>query len=181
MTAIPDPYSNPDPWGRVLCSGTTMPGILTAIQLPGRAYEWAVQNGYGSTKVAIYRAPNLLESVKITHYITPGQFELVQGFMNLLIPGFPERYKQKPKAFSWTHPALQWLGLNRASLKSYDAPTQISAGDPSYLYTIELIEWSPKLTVPTGPPEPAKINGPPAPKDALEATFLQAVAAFKAL
>jgi hypothetical protein len=187
MSIIANPYTNPESWGAFLVGGSPMPGLLTAMGLPDRQYEYAVQNGFGvGGKVVIYRTTGILESIELTHYIRPndvagngGDWDLWESWMRTMVPGWPTRYKSKPKAYPVTHPATQSLGLARAILKSYGAPFQAIPNDPSYFYKIVFIEWSPQQRIPTGPPEPAKVNGPPVPTDALTSAVLAALAEFK--
>ena len=186
MSVIVNPYLDPGPWGVFLVGGSPMPGLLQALGLPDRQYEYAVQNGFGvGGKVVIYRTTGILESIETTHYIQPpnadgigGDWDLWETFMRTMVPGWPAKYKTKPKAYPVTHPASQSLGLARAILKAYGAPFQRTPNDPAWFYKITYIEHSPQQRIETGPPEPAKLNGPPVPKDALEAAVLNAVTEF---
>lgn len=186
--SIANPYTNPEAFGAVYVGGSRMPGILTTVTLPARQWEFNVQSGIGQTKSTIYKSLGLLETIELVHYIEPnrngarGDYEVLRDeFLPLLIPGWPNKLNVRPKAFPLTHPWLQWLGLRRAHLTAIHAPEMMAVGDPSYTYKMVFQEDAPKLVIPTGPPEPAKINGPPAPKDALEAAVASALAQFKAL
>jgi hypothetical protein len=160
--------------------------VLTAIGLPERLYEFAVQAGYGQSKVTIYRMLGLLEAIDVTHFLrapkTPDEkddFEILRDdFMPFLIPGWPNKLTGKPRAFPFVHPDAQWLGLKRAHLIGFEHPKQMTPGDPSRWYKMRFQEDQPQQKIPAGKPEPAKINGPPKPKDAMEATVLKAVEAF---
>lgn len=187
--SIANPLKNPDAYGYVTVGGSRMPGILTAIGVPERAYEFAVQNGYGQTQVTIYRAIKLIDGIELVHFLrspkTPDEkddFEILRDdFMPFLIPGWPNNIIKKPRAFPLVHPELQWVGLKRAHLVGFEAPKPMTPGDPSRWYKLRFQEDLPQKIIPVGPPEPAKINGPPAPKDAIEASFLKAVEDFKGL
>lgn len=175
MISIPDPYENPDPWGKLLCSGIQVPGILTAVGVPDQTYEWAEQNGFGATKVLVYRAANLIKGAAFTHFIPRGTWNDVLQFMGIIRPGFPRGKTKKPSAFSWTHPALQWVGAERMVVQAYGPPTQLIPNDRAWWYTIKIDEYVPKQTVKTGEPEPAKPNGTPQPKDAFEQAIATAL------
>lgn len=187
--SIPNPLKNPDAYGYVTVGGSRLPGILTAIGLPERKYEFAVQQGYGQSKVTIYRSLGLLESIEVTHFLrassTPDardDFDILRDdFMPFLIPGWPNKLTGKPRAFPFVHPDAQWLGLKRAHLIAFEHPKQMTPGDPSRWYKMVFQEDQPQQRIPVGPPEPAKINGPPQPKDQFEATLLKALSDFKEL
>lgn len=171
MISIADPYENPDAWGQLLCSGIAVPGILTAVGVPDQTYELVEQNGIGTTKVLVYRAANLIKGAVFTHFIPRGTWNDVLKFMNIIRPGFPKGKTKKPGAFIWSHPALQWVGVERAMVQAYGPPTQSIPGDRAWWYSLKIDEYVPKQTVKTGEPEPAKTNGAPAPKDAFEAAL----------
>lgn len=166
-----------------------MPGILTAIGLPGRKYEFAVQQGYGQTKVTIYRMLDILDGIEVEHYLRPAEtpsarddFEILRDdFMPFLIPGWPNKLIGRPKAYPFVHPEAQWLGLKRAHLIEFECPKMKNSGDPGRWYKMRFQEDVPQKTIPVGPPEPAKLNGPPAPKDAIEAALATALEDFKAV
>jgi hypothetical protein len=187
--SIANPYKDPDAYGHVTVGGTRLPGILTALGLPERVYEFAVQNGYGQSKVTIYKSLGLLESIEVVHFLQPNpdrnardDFDILRDdFMPFLIPGWPNNLVSKPRAFPFVHPDAQWLGLKRSHLTAFGHPKQMTPGDPSRWYTLRFQEDQPQKRIPVGPPEPAKINGPPAPKDKFEQLLLNAVADFKAL
>lgn len=187
--SIANPYKDPDAYGYVTIGGSRMPGVLTALGLPERVYEFAVQQGYGQSKVTVYRTLGLLESIEVTHFLrapgTPSEkddFEILRDdFMPFLIPGWPNNLVSKPRAFPFVHPDAQWLGLKRAHLIGFECSKQMTPGDPSRWYKMRFQEDQPQKRIPVGPPEPAKINGPPAPKDAIEAALASALEDFKAV
>lgn len=183
--SIPSPYKNPNAVGFVTVGGSRLPGVLTSLTVPARVYEFAVQNGYGQSKVTIYKALGLLESIKLVHFLRPSangardDFEILQDFMKFLIPGWPNNLIGRPKAYPIVHPALQWLGAKRVHLTSFSWPEQMAPGDPSRWYELTFQEDQPQKIIPAGPPEPAKINGPPKPQDVNDLTNLQLLATFK--
>ena len=184
--SIPSPYKNPDAYGFVTVGGTRLPGILTAIELPERTYEFTIQQGYGQGKVTIYKSIDLLDGITVTHFLRSGatpndrdDFDILRDdFMPFLIPGWPNKLTAKPRAFPFVHPEAQWLGLKRAHLKAFACPKMANPGDPSRWYKMTFQEDVPQQKIPVGKPEPAKLKGPPAPKDALEATVSKALEAF---
>jgi hypothetical protein len=189
IMSIPNPYKNPDAYGQVTIGGSVLPGILTALGLPARAYEFAVQQGYGATQVTIYRTTKILDTIEVVQFLRspnpdrPNErddFDTLRDvFMPLLIPGWPNKITGKPRAFPFVHPDAQWLGLKKSHLTAFEHPKMMTPGDPSRSYKLVFQEDMPQTRIPTGPPEPAKINGPPAPTTVNEATLLKLLADFK--
>lgn len=187
--SIANPYKDPDAYGYVTVGGTRLPGIMTSIALPERVYEFTVQAGYGQSKATVYKSLGLLESIEVVHFLRTNpdpnardDFDILRDdFMPFLIPGWPNNLVGKPRAFPVVHPDAQWLGLKRAHLVAFECPKMQNLGDPSRWYKMRFQEDQPVKRIPVGPPEPAKINGPPAPKDKFEQLLLNAVADFKAL
>jgi hypothetical protein len=185
--SIANPYKDPDAYGFVTVGGSRLPGILTSIGLPERVYEFAIQNGYGQSKVTIYKGLGLLDGIEVVHFLRApatatekDDFEVLRDdFMPFLIPGWPNNLVGKPRAFPLVHPDAQWLGLKRAHLIGFECPKMQAPGDPSRWYKMRFQEDQPQKRIPVGPPEPAKINGPPAPRDAWEATMLDGLAKWK--
>jgi hypothetical protein len=182
--SIAHPLRDSGPWGRVEVGGSVLPGVLTDIAVPPRVWEWAVQQGYGQTKVTIYKATGLLEAISFTHFLKldtrADDWDLLTStFLPTLIPGWPNAYTGKPRSFPVVHPAIQFLGGKRVHLAKLFAPVPPPGEKIPQFYTLEFQEDVPQKRIPVGPAEPAKINGPPAPKDAFEATLLNALAAFK--
>jgi hypothetical protein len=184
--SIPNPYTTPDPYGFVEIGGSRMPGVLTSITYPDRTYEYAEQNGYGATQVTVYRTTKVITGIEVLHFLrdTPngasGDFEKLRDvFMPLLIPGWPNKITGKPRAFPLTHPDAQWLGVRRVHLTHFACPKMQTPGDPSRWYKMIFQEDMPQTRIPTGPPEPANINGPPAPTTVNEAALLKLLADFK--
>lgn len=179
MSVIANPYDNPDAWGIVKIGGATMPGVLESLGLPPRKYEWAVQQGLGvGGPATIYRYCNLIESIEIAQFLDTVQaFEIAETMCKTLVgPKWPNEVKVKPKAYLMEHPALQWVGVRRVALRELEAPKPV--GNLKWMWLVRVIEDSPRRPVQTGPPEPAKINGPPQPQDALEAALVGALAEF---
>lgn len=182
---IAHPVQSSADWGRVLVGGSVFPGILTSMTVPPRVWEWAVQQGYGQTKVTIYRSTGILEKISFTHFLqleTTGADDwrtLTQQFLPVLIPGWPNQYAGKPKSLPLTHPAVQFLGAQRTHLVELHAPVPPQGEMIPEYYTIIVGEDVPQTRLTTGPPEPAKINGPPTPKNQIEATLLGLSTAFK--
>ena len=120
--SIAHPLRDSTDWGRVLIGGSVLPGILTEMAVPPRVWEWAVQNGYGQSKVTIYRSTGILEEISFTHFLglkTTGADDwtaLTTGFLPTLIPGWPNAYQKKPRSLPAVHPALQFLCAKRVHL-----------------------------------------------------------------
>lgn len=183
---IAHPLRQADEWGRVVVGGSVLPGVLTELSVPPRVWEWAVQQGYGQTKVTIYRSTGILEAITFTHFLILGTAAddwdtLTTKFLPTLIPGWPNAYAGKPRSFPVVHPAIQFLGGKRIHLSKMFAPTPPQGEKIPQYYTLEFQEDVPQKRIPVGPPEPAKINGPPAPTNQLEALLLKGLADFKAL
>jgi hypothetical protein len=184
MSVIANPHTDPDAWGSFIVGGSPMPGILTSIGLPDRAYEYAIQNGYGSTKVVIYRATGIIDGLELVHFLRPttdtdlGDWDKWETWMKSMVRGWPAKFAGKPPAFPAVHPATQIVGMSKMSLKTYGAPYQQIPNDPSYWYKVSFVEYAPQTKIPTGPTEPAQINGPPQPKDAFEAMVLNGLGSF---
>jgi len=184
MTVIANPYTDPAAWRQFIVGGSAMPGILTALGLPDREYEYAIQMGYGSTQVVIYRATKIIDGIEVVHFLRPttandpGDWPLWEAWMRSMVKGWPAAFTGKPPAYPIVHPMAQVVGLAKASLKSYGAPFQMIPGDPSYWYKVRFVEYAPQKKIPTGPTEPAKLNGPPVPKDAFEGAVLTGLSAF---
>ena len=181
--SIEHPLRNGSAWGRVDIGGSTLPGILTDIVVPPRGWEWAVQQGYGQTKVTIYKSTGILEAITFTHFLeldtaADDWDTLTNTFLPTLIPGWPNAYQGRPKSFSVTHPAIQFLGGRRVHLTKMFAPVPPQGEKIPQYYTLEFQEDVPQKRIPVGPAEPAKINGPPSPKDAFEKQLLEGLAAF---
>ncbi len=175
MSVIANPYTDPDAWGTFIVGGSPMPGILTAIGMPDRAYEYAIQMGYGSTQVVIYRSTKILDGIELEHFLRPADWPLWESWMQTMVKGWPAKFAEKPPAFPAVHPAAQIVGLSRMSLKTYGAPFQKRPGDPSRWYKVTFVEYAPQTKLPTGPTEPAVINGPPTPTTAFEGALLGAL------
>ena len=183
--SVPNPYLFPAEWGRVLVGGSVLPGVLTSITVGSRKYVFTKQKGYGLTEVTIYSTTEAIDGIAVEHFIRPnvgdalGDFEeLRDKFMPTLIKGWPNQLAGKPLAFPFDHPMAQWVGLKRAHLTEVSPPYTKIENDPSYWYRLVFQEDIKQTILKPGPAEPAKINGPPTPKDAFEATLLQGLAAF---
>jgi hypothetical protein len=169
---IAHPLREASEWGRVLVGGSIFPGILTEMIVPPRVWEWVIQNGYGQSKVTIFRSTGVLEKISFTHFLdlkTTGADDwqiLTTQFVPTLIPGWPTKYARKPRSMQLEHPAIQFLGGKRAHMVELHAPAPPSGEKIPQLYTIVWGEDVPQTRINPGPAEPAKTNGPPKPKDA---------------
>lgn len=180
---IAHPLRDGDAWGRVEIGGSVLPGILTDIVVPPRVWEWAVQQGYGQTKVTIYRSTGVLEAISFTHFLrldtrADDWDALTEAFLPTLIPGWPNAYQSRPRSLPVTHPAIQFLGGKRIHLTKMFAPVPPQGEKIPQYYTLEFQEDVPQKKISVGPAEPAKLNGPPTPKDAFEKTLLDSLATF---
>lgn len=182
--SIAHPLRQSDAWGRVVVGGSVMPGVLTEMSVPPRVWEWAVQNGYGQTKVTIYRSTGILDAITFTHFLRLDTREddwdlLTKVYLPSLIPGWPNAYAGKPRSFPVVHPAIQFLGGKRIHLAKMFAPVPPPGEKIPQFYTLEFQEDVPQKRIPVGPPEPAKINGPPLPQNGWERVLLQGLADYK--
>lgn len=184
MSVIANPYTDPAAWRQFIVGGSAMPGILTALGLPDREYEYAIQMGYGSTQVVIYRATKIIDGIEVVHFLRPttandpGDWPLWEAWMKSMVKGWPVQFTGKPPAYPIVHPMAQVVGLTKANLKSYGAPFQMVAGDPSYWYKVRFVEYAPQKKIPTGPTEPAQINGRPTPRNWMEGVVDRALDTF---
>jgi hypothetical protein len=178
---IASPFTAPEKWGTITVGGIAIPGHLVSVDGLSRPYEWAVQMGLGLGGAAtLFRTSKLIESAKVVIAVPDeDSWQALLTFMPILIPGWPNNVKVKPPAFAVEHPMFAWVGLKQAALKSFDAPKDIS-GKFNYVQGLEFIEYSKAIQIKTGPPEPAKLNGPPKPKDFLDQVLANALAEFKA-
>ncbi len=180
---IANPYLVPDAWKRVTLGGSLLPGIITAITIGPRKYAFTKQKDLGGTEVTIYSTMEAIDGIKVDLFLrpnvgaAPGDFELLRdGFMPLLIPGWPNSIIGKPRSFPFDYPGAQWLGIKRAHLTDLHAPGITIPGDPSYWYSLVFGEDLPRKKIVTGPTEPAKINGPPIPTTVNELSQYRAAA-----
>ena len=176
MSVIANPYEDPDAWGTFNVGGSAMPGILTGVGMPDREFEYVINAGLGLGKTVMYRATNILDGIEIEHFIRrDGDWAAWEAWMKTMVGGWPAKFKGKPPAFPAVHPAAQIVGLTHMSLKSYGVPFQKKPNDPSRWYRVRFVEYSPLIKFPTGPTEPAVINGPPSPTTAFEGVLLGAL------
>jgi hypothetical protein len=184
--SIAHPVRNSADWGRVLIGGSALPGTLTEAIVPPRVWEWAVQNGYGQTKVTVYKSTGLLEEVTFTHFLnlkTTGADDwelLTTKFLPTLIMGWPNKYAGKPRSMPVVHPAVQFLGGKRIHLTKLYAPEPPPNEKIPQFYKVSFQEDVPQTKVDTGQAVPAKINGPPVPTTQIEAGLLNLWTTFKA-
>jgi hypothetical protein len=181
--AISNPYLVPDAWKRVSVGGSLLPGILTAITVGPRKYAFTKQKDLGGTEVTVHSTMEAIDGIKVDLFLrpnvggAPGDFELLRdGFMPLLIPGWPNKIIGKPRSFPFDYPGAQWLGVKRAHLTELHAPGITIPGDPSYWYSLVFQEDLPKARIVVGPTEPAKINGPLVPTTVNEVALYQVFA-----
>jgi hypothetical protein len=181
---IAHPLQNGSEWGRVLIGGSVFPGILTSMTVPPRVWEWATQNGYGQTKVTIYRSTGVLDKISFTHWLnlkTTGADDwnaLCTQFVPTLIPGWPTKYAGKPRSMQLVHPAVQFLGAKRAHMVELHAPEPPSGEKIPQFYTIVWGEDVPQTIIKPGVAEPAVIKGPPKPQDLADLALYSFAAQF---
>lgn len=186
MSTIPHPVQNSDDWGRVLIGGSVLPGKLDEITVPPRVWEWAVQQGFGQSKITVYRSTGILEEIKFRYFLdlkTTGadDWALLETFLRVLIPGWPDKYIAKPRSMPIIHPAVQFLGGKRVHLAKLFAPIPPSGEKIPQFYELTVQEDVPDKRPKTGPAEPAQLNGVPRPKDFADAALLQGLADFKGI
>lgn len=186
MSTIAHPVQNAADWGRVLIGGSVLPGILEEITVPPRVWEWAVQQGFGQSKITVYRSTGILEEIKFRYFLnlkTTGadDWALLETFLRVLIPGWPTNYIAKPRSMPIVHPAVQFLGGKRVHLSKLFAPVPPQGEKIPQYYELTVQEDVPDKRPKTGPAEPAQLNGVPKPKDLLDASLLQGLADFKGI
>lgn len=186
MSTIAHPVQNADDWGRVLIGGSVLPGILEEAIVPPRVWEWAVQQGFGQSKITVYRSTGILEEITFRHFLrlratAADDWALLETYLRTLIPGWPNNYIGKPKSLPVIHPAVQFLGCKRVHLTKLFAPKPPAGEKIPQYYEVTFQEDVPDKRPKTGPAEPAQLNGVPKPKDLLEASLLQGLASFKGI
>lgn len=184
MSTIAHPLQNSADWGRVLIGGSVLPGILDEITVPPRVWEWAVQQGFGQSKITVFRSTGILEEIRFRYFLnlkTTGadDWALLETFLRVMLPGWPDKYIQKPKSLPIVHPAVQFLGGKRVHLAKLFAPVPPQGEKIPQFYELTVQEDVPDKRPKTGPAEPAQLNGVPKPKSLLDATLLQGLADFK--
>lgn len=167
MTTVANPFltqAESNAWGIVLVDGKVpFPGVVVSVNGLIRPIDWQVQNAIGVTGAAlIYKGKKLVEGITIVCELTNAihwqQWETHYAY--IAVPD-----GARPKVVTLGHPAFTKLA--KQVFKSYpEAPEY--AGKRKWIATYTLNEYKKPVKVPTGPPDPAKIDGPPKPKDAAE-------------
>lgn len=186
MTSIAHPLRNKDDWGRVLIGGSILPGILTDVAVPARKFNWSVQKGFGLSMVTVFQNVDILTGITFTHFLdlkTTGidDWTLLETFLKTLLPKWPTDVQLKPKSLPVVYPLLQFLGANRIHLSDFYAPEPPQGEKIPQFYKVVFQEDVPNKRPPTGPAEPALLNGVPKPKDQMDIANLQALASFKGI
>lgn len=166
------PFTHPDEWGTVKLAGVPIPGIVVSVDGVKRPYEWAVQRALGqSGAVTIYRGENVADKIVIVSVLPDDEtFSAAEDFNKYITP----KKGQRPAAFDIEHPAFAYVGILKVSLQVRPAPKDEGKG--KWTMTYELLEYRKPVPVPVGPADPAKIDGPPKPKDAIEQAIVDIVA-----
>jgi hypothetical protein len=186
MSTIAHPVQNAADWGRVLIGGSVLPGVLEEITVPPRIWNWAKNRGFGQSIVTVFQSTDILDEIKFRHFLnlkTTGadDWALLETFLRVLLPGWPDKYVQKPRSLPIVHPAVQFLGGKRVHLTKIWAPIPPPGEKIPQYYEIAVQEDVPDKRPPTGPAEPAQLNGVPKPKDLQDLANLQALADFKGI
>jgi hypothetical protein len=184
MSTIPHPLQNNADWRRVLIGGSVLPGKLTDVAVPSRKFNWNVRKGFGMSMVTVFQNVDILSGISFTHFLdlkTTGadDWALLETFLRTLLPKWPTDVQVKPKSLPVVYPLLQFLGAKRIHLAEFFAPKPPQNEKIPQYYTIVFQEDVPDKRPPTGPAEPAQLNGVPKPKDLLDATLLQGFADWK--
>jgi hypothetical protein len=186
MTSIAHPLRNREDWGRVLIGGSVLPGILTDVAVPSRKFNWSAQKGFGLSMVTVFQNVDILTGISFTHFLnlkTTGadDWTLLETFLKTLLPKWPTDVQLKPKSLTVVYPLLQFLGGNRIHLAEFFAPEPPSGEKIPQFYKVVFQEDVPNKRPPTGPAEPALLNGVPRPKDQMDIANLTALADFKGI
>jgi hypothetical protein len=186
MTSIAHPLRNRDNWGRVLIGGSVLPGILTDVAVPARKFNWTVQRGFGISMETAFQSVDIISGISFTHFLdlkTTGvdDWALLETFLKTLLPKWPTDVQAKPKSLPVVYPLLQFLGANRIHLAEFHAPKPPQGEKIPQYYEVVFQEDVPKKRPPTGPAEPALLNGVPKPKDQMDIANLTQLAAFKGI
>lgn len=167
MTTIANPFlsiGESDAWGLIALGTTQFPGVIVDVDGVDRPYEWAVQRGLGLSGAAtIYRAEQLAEGIKVTcHLLNAIHWQQWQAFHDYTKP----KKGTRPTAFPIGHPAFFAADIAKVVFKARPSPKHI--GKRIWSVEYPLLEYAKPIKVPTGPADPAKIDGPPKPKDQLD-------------
>ena len=170
MTAIADPFgteSELEAWGRIPLGDTQFPGIVTDVDGVDRPIDWVAQNGIGITGAAlVYKGKKLVEGIKVTcDLVGSDDYQAHLRFNDYIHT--PDG--QKPKAHTIGHPAFATVRV--AKVVFAVIPSAKYAGKRRWRVVYELKEYKKPVPAPTGQADPAKVDGPPKPKDQLEAGF----------
>lgn len=179
MTSIAHPLRNKADWSRVLIGGSVLPGILTDVAVPARKFNWAVQRGFGISMETAFQSVDIISGISFTHFLDlkltgADDWALLETFLKTLLPKWPTDVQAKPKSLPVVYPLLQFLGANRIHLAEFHAPKPPQGEKIPQYYEVVFQEDVPKKRPPTGPAEPAQLNGIPTPKDFADASNLQA-------
>lgn len=165
--SILSPYEDLSAWNVVKVGGTPLPGVLISINGIKRVYEWVIQKGLGLAGAAtIFRGSLLTDDITIVCKLTDkDEFKACHSFDGAITP----KKGQKPTAFDIQNAAFQWVQINKVAFKERPAPAYSGAGGWQVEY--KLIEYAKAIKIAVGPADPAKVDGPPKPKDAAEAAI----------
>ncbi len=167
MSTIANPFTSLEEikaWGRVGLSNTQFPGIVVAVDGVDRPIEWVAQNGIGLTGAAlIFKGTKLVEGSTITCELTNAiEFNEAIAFNEFITtpPG------TRPRAHPIVHPAFASAKVAKVVFSLIPSPKY--AGKRKWIVTYGIKEYKKQVIVPIGPADPAKVDGPPKPKDAAE-------------
>lgn len=154
-------------WGQILTDDKVpFPGIVVSVSGAKRPIEWLVQNGIGLTGASlVYKGKKLVEGMTIvcellneTHW---REWETHYAYIKVADGTIPKKHTIKHPAFS---------NLRQQVFSEYPESPEY-AGKRKWTVTYVLKEYRKPVPVPTGQPDPAKVDGPPKPKDALESAL----------
>lgn len=167
MSTTANPFASiaeSEAWGRIGLSNTQFPGIVVAIDGVERPVEWVAQDGIGLTGAElIFKGKKLVEGSTITcDIVGAAAYREAEAFNEFIYtpPGV------RPKAHPIIHPAFAFIKVAKVVFASEPSPRYV--GKRRWQITYKITEYKKQVVVPVGPADPAKIDGPPKPKDAAE-------------
>lgn len=170
MTAIANPFlslAESAAWGVISVDDSIpFPGVIVSVNGCVRPIDWQVQQGIGITGAAvIFKGKKLVEGIKIVCDLTQAtHWQAWQKHYDYIkVPD-----ATRPRIVRIGHPAF--TNLPKMVFESYPEAPQY-AGKRKWTVEYSLKEYKKPIKVQTGPPDPAKLDGPPKPKDAAEAAL----------
>jgi len=148
-----NPFVDASPWGHVFVDDIEIPGIVQSIDGADKPEEWQVQAGTKESNASTtWKSSKLAESIKITTKLPNA--EAFAGYY-VLRDKLRPKIGERPPAHVITHPAINFNGIVRVSVKNVAAP-KWDRGSGAWLGEIELIEFNPPKPANSGKPKKGK-------------------------